>query len=171
MLKPVVLLLGFLIAAMPAAIDAQASGPSTVAQINAECDATWSAVSQTSPVNVLLQGRKWVILKDSQLQYIMGGTPHYAGVYKQNARYVYVHEVSFNGGKQRALGMCFRSDGTLERARQAKTVPDLSKETAQVAYYADDGTPIQMTPAFDKKDPTIALRISDLRYFSVLPPP
>jgi hypothetical protein len=167
------LFLGVLVCSMPATIAAQPSESSTVAQIDTECDAVLSAVSQTSPVSVILNGKKWQILTDAQLQYLTGSRiPHYAGVYKQDGRYRFVREVSVDKyGQQHALGLCFRSDGTLERARQAKTVPELSGATAQRAYYAADGTLIQKTPGFDDKDPTVAKNVTDLRYFSVLPPP
>lgn len=178
MSKCVALILGFLICAMPATITAQPSGTSAVAQIDTECDAVLSANSQTTPVMVILQGKKWVLINVADFQSPGGarnpgeGTPHYAEVYKQGARYVYAREVSFDqSSQQHALGLCFRSDGTLQRARQAQTVPGLSSETAERAYYAADGTLIQKTPGFNEKDPTIAKNVKDLRYFSVLPPP
>ena len=178
MSKFVALFLGFLTCAMPATITAQPSGASAVVQIDTECDAVLSAVSQTSPVSVILQGKKWVVLNDADLQSELGprnpgeGTPHYAGVYKQGGRYVYVREVSFDSSSQQhALGLCYRSDGTLERARQAQTIPALSSEKAERAYYAADGTLIQKTSGFNEKDPTIAKNFKDLRYFSVLPAP
>jgi len=178
MLKSAALFLGFLIFAIPATTTAQPSGASAVSQIDAECDATLSAISQTSPVSVILHGKKWVVLDAAELQSVMGsgnpgsGTPHYAEVYKQGARYVYSREVSFDSSSQQhALGLCFRSDGTLERARQAQNFQGLSSETAERGYYAADGTLIQKTPNFNDKDPTIAMNLKDLRYFSVLPPP
>ena len=173
MSKSVVLFLGLLIGTMPATVTAQSSGPSAVAQIDAECDAVLSAVSQASPVNVILHRKQWIVLTDAQLPSLTGSLiPHYAGVYKEGSRYRYVREVSIDkNGRQHALGLCYRSDGTLERARQAKTVPELSSEAAQRAYYAIDGTLIQKTPGFNEKDPTIAKNFKDLRYFSVLPPP
>lgn len=178
MSKFVAFFLVFLTSAVPSTIAAQPSGTSAVAQIDTECDAVLSAVSQTSPVSVILQGKKWVVLSDADLQNMAGprnpgqGTPHYAGVYKQGGRYVYVHEVSFDqSSQQHALGLCFRSDGTLERARQAQNIPGLSSATADRAYYAADGTLIQKTSGFNEKDPTIAMNVKDLRYFSVLPPP
>ena len=114
-----------------------------------------------------------IVLKSAELQFAAGrGVPHYAGVYQQRGHYVYVHEVSIDKyGQQHALGLCFRSDGTLERAAQGKTVPELSSATGQRAYYAADGTLIQKTPGFNEKDPTVAKNVKDLRYFSVLPPP
>lgn len=183
MSKYFALLLAFLTSAMPAAIAAQSSGASAIAQIDTACDATLSAVSQTSPVNVVLNGKKWVALNDAELQALLQsatgytrnpgqGTPHYAAVYRYGGRYAYVREVSFDSqSKQHALGLCYRSDGTLERARQAQNIPGLSSETAQRGYYAADGTLIQKTPGFNEKDPTIATNLKDLRYFSVLPPP
>jgi hypothetical protein len=173
MSKFVALFLGFLICAMPVTITAQPSGASAVAQIDTECDALLSATSQTLPVSLILQGKKWLVLSDAELQSVMSsGTPHYAAVYKQGGRYVYVREVSLDKyQRQHALGLCYRNDGTLERARQAQTIPGLSSGTAQRAYYAADGTLIQKTPGFNEKDPTIAKNLKDLRYFSVLPPP
>jgi hypothetical protein len=176
MSKTIAVFLGVLVCAMPATIAAQPSGASAVAQIDTECDAVLSATSQTSPVIVILHGKKWVVLNVADFQSPGEsrnpgqGTPHYAEVYKQGARYMYVREVSFDKySQQHALGLCYRSDGTLERARQAQTVPGLSSETAERAYYAADGTLIQKTPGFNEKDPTIAKNFKDLRYFSVLP--
>jgi hypothetical protein len=177
MSKSVALLLGILTCAMPVTTTAQPSGASAVAQIDTECDAILSATSQTTPVSVILHGKKWVILNLADVQMAGGpgnpgsGTPHYAEVFKQGAHYVYAREVSFdNASQQHALGQCYRSDGTLERARQAQNIPGLSSATAQRAYYAADGTLIQKTPDFNEKDPTIAKNLKDLRYYSVLPP-
>ena len=178
MSKSAALFFGFLICAMPLTITAQPSGTSAVAQIDTECDAVLSATSQTTPVVLILQGKKWVAINVADFQSAGGarnpgeGTPHYAEVYKQGANYVYAREVSFDSSSQQhAQGLCFRSDGTLERARQAQNVPGLSSATAERAYYAADGTLIQKTPGFNEKDPTIAKTVKDLRYFSVLPPP
>jgi hypothetical protein len=173
MLKALALFLGFVFCVAPVTITAQTPAPGPVAQIDTECDAVLSAVSQTSPVSVILNGKKWQVLTDSQLHYLTGSLiPHYAAVYKQGGRYVYAREVSVDKyGDQHALGMCFRNDGTLARARQAQTIPKLSSESAQRGYYAPDGTLIQKTPGFNEKDPTIAKNLTALRYFSVLPPP
>jgi hypothetical protein len=178
MSKFAALFLSFLMCVVPATITAQPTGTSTAAQIDTACDGVLSAVSQDMPVSVILRGKKWVILNEAELQSLVGsmnpgeGTPHYAEVYKQSARYVYAREVSIDkSGQQHALGLCFRSDGTLARARQAQNVPGLSSETAQRAYYAADGTLIQKTPGLNQNDPTIAKNVRDLRYFSVLPPP
>ena len=136
-----------------------------------------SAVSQTSPVTVVLQGKNWVVVNLANFENGGGslnpgqGTPHYAEVFKQGTSYVYAREVSFDKySQQHALGQCYRADGTLERARQAMNVPGLSSETAEKAYFAANGTLIQKTPGFNEKDPTIAKNFKDLRYFSVLPP-
>jgi hypothetical protein len=174
MSKSVAFSLGVLfICAMPATVAAQPSGPNAVAQIDAKCDSLLSGLSQTMPVSIILHGKNWIVLNESDLLHAVGsGTPHYAEVYKQGGRYVYVREVSFDKyDEQHALGLCYRNDGTLERARQAQTIPGLSSEKAQRAYYAADGTLIQKTPGFNDKDPTVAKNLKDLRYFSVLPPP
>lgn len=177
MSKSFALFLGFLICATPAIVAAQPSGTSPVAQIDTECDAVLTATSQTSPVSVILQGKKWVVLNLADVQAGGAGnpgslTPHYAEIYKQGARYAYVREVSFDkSSQQHALGLCYRSDGTLERARQAENMPKLSSETAERAYYAADGTLIQKTPGFNEKDPTVVKNFKDLQFFSVLPPP
>jgi hypothetical protein len=173
MSKFVAILLGFLICAAPVTITAQSSGANAVSQIDTECDAVMSAVSQTMPVSVMLRGKTWVVLTAAELQSAGGlGSPHYAEVFKQGARYVYARESSFDKySQQHSIGLCYRSDGTLERARQAQTIPELSSDKGQRAYYAADGTLIQKTPGFNEKDPTIAKNVKDLRYFSVLPPP
>jgi hypothetical protein len=94
-----------------------------------------------------------------------------ADVYKQGSNYAWVSAHSFDAsGKQRATQLCFRqSDGTLERARQATTVPDLAAAAAQQAYFASDGALIQKTTLFEENDPQLAKKIEALPFYSVLP--
>jgi hypothetical protein len=71
---------------------------------------------------------------------------------------------------QRATQLCFRqSDGTLERARQATTVPSLAAAGAEQAYYASNGKLIQKTTLFEQNDPMLAKKIAALPFFAVLP--
>jgi hypothetical protein len=78
---------------------------------------------------------------------------------------------SFNAvGDQRATQLCFRqSDGTLERVRQATTVPALDAASAQAAYFSSDGKLIQKMSLFEINDPAMAKNVTDLPFYSVLP--
>ena len=92
-------------------------------------------------------------------------------MYKQGASYAWVHAHSVDKhSKQHATQLCFRqSDGTLERVRQATTIPNLSEASAEQAYYSSDGKLIQKTRLFEENDPMIAKTIKSLPFYAVLP--
>ena len=92
-------------------------------------------------------------------------------IWKTDTGYAWVHAHSFDAqGNQRATQLCFRQkDGTLERARQASTVPDLDSASAKAAYYNSDGTVVFSVAAFDTNDPMVTKTIQSLPFYSQLP--
>lgn len=150
-----------------------AAAQDTVAQIDSECNAIQNAVMALHPVHVALVAGQWKVLSEGD--YAVAEQTHesitFADVYKQGNNYAWVHSHSFSAsGKQTATQLCFRqADGSLERARQASTVPDLAAAAAQAAYYTADGKVIQKTALFEVDDAAIAKRVKDLAFYQVLP--
>jgi hypothetical protein len=162
-----------LAAALTTTAKSQAGDASAIGQIDTECDAIQDAVMALHPIHVAYQSGTWAVLSDADFAVAekVGASIMLADVYKQGTNYAWVAVHSFDAsGKQRATQLCFRqSGGTLERARQATTVPDLSAAAAQQAYYATDGTLIQKTSLFEQNDPQLAKKIEALPFYSVLP--
>jgi hypothetical protein len=151
----------------------QSSDATAVKQIDTECNAIQDAVMALHPIHVVLRSGNWDILSDADLTVAerTKASITFADAYKQGSKYAWVHAHSFNSqGKQRATQLCFRqSDGTLERARQATTVPDLAAASAQQAYYSSDGKLIEKTALFELNDPLVAQKVESLPFYSVLP--
>jgi len=144
-----------------------------VKQIDSDCLAIENAVMALHPIHVALVAGQWKVLSDGD--YTIAQQTHksitFADVYKQGSGYAWVHSHSFAAtGKQTATQLCFRqADGSLERVRQATSVPDLDAAGAQVAYYTPGGKVIQKTTLFEVDDPAIAKRVKDLAFYQVLP--
>jgi len=156
------------------AVSAQQTGlEKAVGQIDAECNAIQDAVMALKPIHVAYQSGKWTVLSDADATVAMQTNAQLtlADVYKQGDSYAWVHAHSVNQqGTQRATQLCFRqSDGTLERVRQATTIPQLSAASAEQAYYSADGKVIQQTKLFEANDPMIAKTIKALPFYAVLP--
>jgi ligand-binding SRPBCC domain-containing protein len=151
----------------------QTTGAASVKQIDTECNAIQDAVMALHPVHVAYRSSSWAVLSDADYAAAeqTKASVTFADVYKQGAKYAWVHAHSFNEqGTQRATQLCFRqSDGTLERARQAATVPDLASAAAEQAYFSPDGKVIQSTKLFEMNDPMVAKTIEALPFYSVLP--
>ena len=144
-----------------------------VAQIDAECNAIQNAVIALTPIHVAYQSGKWAVMSDADATAMVQTNAQltFADVYKQGNNYAWVHAHSVNQqGAQRATQLCFRqSDGTLERVRQAATIPGLSAASAEQAYFSPDGKVIQQTKLFEINDPMIAKKIKELPFYAVLP--
>jgi hypothetical protein len=144
-----------------------------IAAIDTECNAIQNAVMALHPIHVAYRGGKWLVVSDAD--YVaaakIGASLTLADAYKQGSNYAWVQAHTFDSsGKQRATQLCFRqSDGTLERARQATTVPSLAAAGAEQAYYASNGKLIQKTTLFEQNDPMLAKKIAALPFFAVLP--
>lgn len=156
-----------------AAAPAQTGDATSIKQIDTDCSAIQDAVMALKPVHVAYQSGKWLVLSDADATAAMRTSDKlmFADVYKQGDSYAWIHAHSVNQqGTQRATQLCFRqSDGTLERARQATTIPELSAASAQQAYYSSDGSLIQKTKLFEENDPMIAKTIRSLPFYAVLP--
>ena len=152
---------------------AQSTHITDVHNIDTECNAIQNAIMALKPVHVALIKGTWQVLSDADLTVAeqMKKSITFADVWKQGNNYAWVHSHTFDAnGNQRATQLCFRqSDGTLERAKQATTVPSLRAAAAKTAYYAADGTILQQAIGFDINDPAIAKKVSDLPYYKVLP--
>jgi hypothetical protein len=162
-----------LVAALATTAKSQAGDASATGQIDSECDAIQDAVMALHPIHVAYQSGTWAVLSDADVAVAekVGASIMLADVYKQGTNYAWVAAHSFDAsGKQRATQLCFRqSDGTLERARQATTVPSLAAASAQQAYFASDGALLQKTTLFEVNDPQLAKKITALPFYSVLP--
>lgn len=156
-----------------AAGTASSNTTTAIKQINTECNAIQNAVMALNPIHVVFINSKWKVLDDQG--YMVAERTHKSitltDAWKQGKNYAWVHSHSIDAhGNQRATQLCFRqSDGTLERVRQATTVPALSAASAKQAYYASDGTIIQKTALFEVNDPAIAKKVKALPFYSVLP--
>ncbi len=144
-----------------------------IKQIDDECNAIQDAVMALKPIYVAYQSGNWVVVTDNDAAVAMqtNGKATFADVFKQGNNYAWVHAHSINSqGTQRATQLCFRqSDGTLQRVRQAETIPGLSQAAAEQAYYSSNGRLLQKTKLFEENDPMIAKTIKDLPFYAVLP--
>ena len=141
--------------------------------IDTDCMAIQNAIAALHPIHLTLVQGNWKVLSDAD--YAVAQQTR-AGIvlvdaWKAEKNYAWIHSHSFDAqGNQRATQLCFRqSDGTLERARQATTVPDLDGASAKVAYFAADGSVIFAASAFDRNDPALSKTIASLPFYSVLP--
>jgi hypothetical protein len=152
------------------------SGPSqkvAIQRIDANCSAIQNAIMALKPTHLAFVSSKWKVLSDAQ--YTVAEKTHASitlvDVWKQGSNYAWVHSHTFDSsGNQRATQLCFRQvDGSLQRVRQATTVPGLSEASAQMAWFNSGGGLIEKTAVFEMNDPAIAKKISALPYYSVLP--
>jgi hypothetical protein len=142
-------------------------------QIDADCSAIQNAVMALHPVHVLLQSSTWKVVSDADVA--VADRTHaavtIADVWMQKKQPAWIHAHSYDQqGNQRATQLCYRqNDGSLQRARQASTVPALNGASAEQAFYANDGTVIRATSAFVTDDPVVAKQVSALPFYKVLP--
>jgi hypothetical protein len=152
----------------------QASDPAVQQkQIDADCSAIQNAVMALHPVHVLLTSSTWKVVSDGDVA--VADRTHavatIADVWTQKKQLAWVHAHSYGQqGSQRATQLCFRQkDGTLQRARQAATVPGLDSASAEQAFFASDGTAIYASAAFEANDPIVAKQVTALPFYKVLP--
>ena len=169
-------LAAILLAAPPIAARSQAdagAGAAAVKQINTECGAIQDALTALHPISLVYAQSTWKVASDADVSVAerTHASVTIANVWKQGKDYAWVHAHTFDQqGDQRATQLCFRQkDGSLERVRQAATVPDLSGAAAEQAYYGSDGALIQKTGAFEVNDPMIAKKVADLPFYKTLP--
>lgn len=151
---------------------ANASPKTLIAQINVTCDTMVQQQKLIAPVHVVLKSSSWNVVTDPGMIAAdrTAANVVFADVWKQNGKYVWVHAHRFTqAGAQRATQLCFRTDGTLARVRQATAIPALDGAGASRAYYYTNGTLIQKSAAFEENDPALAKVVKSLPYYAVLP--
>jgi len=144
-----------------------------VTRIDTNCAVFKSAIKTQKPTDVIaLHSTDWRLASHSELVAAENGKSAYtlAEVWKQAGNYQWVHAMTVTaGGGRHATQLCFRNDGSLSRAKQARTMPSLDSAADRGAYYNTDGSLIEKTATFEVNDPAIAKRIKELPYFKILP--
>jgi hypothetical protein len=143
-----------------------------VARIDVTCDMMVQQQKLITPVHLVYASSTWNVVSDPTVVTAdrTSATAVFADVWKQNGKYVWVHAHRINQqGAQRATQLCFRTDGTLARVRQAITIPALDAAGATRAYYYTDGSVITKIAGFEEDDPAIAKAITALPYYKNLP--
>jgi hypothetical protein len=170
-------LLGLVATIALAPTPARSSGSSSVAAqvkaIDTDCSAIQDAVMALKPIQLIGSSSTWKVASDADVTVAerTKASVTIADVWKQGKNIAWVHSHSITqSGKQLATQLCFRQkDGTLERARQAATVPNLNEAGAERAYYASDGTLLQKSELFEANDPAVAKKITALPFYNQLP--
>jgi hypothetical protein len=144
-----------------------------VKAIDSDCLAIQYAITALHPIHVALVQNNWKVLSDADYTEAeqTRASMTLVNAWKAGQNYAWISSNTFDAnGKQHATQLCFRqSDGTLERARQAKTIPRLNRASAQAAYFASDGTLIYQVGVFDQSDPVVSKTVKSLPYYSILP--
>jgi hypothetical protein len=144
-----------------------------VARIDQNCGVFRSAIQTEKPADVAeIKTNIWKVVSDQDI--LAAEKTHsfttYAKVWKQAGNYVWVHAVTTgSAGGRHATQMCFRTNGTVMRVRQALSIPALDTASASVAYYRQDGSLIQKSKIFEENDPLIAKKVGELPFFKNLP--
>jgi hypothetical protein len=143
-----------------------------ISQIDVTCDTMVQQQQLIKPVHVVYDSSNWKVVSDGDLAVATrtNANAALADVWKQNGKYVWVHAHSMNqNGTQRATQLCFRTDGTLARVRQAQTVPALAAADATRAYYNTGGTMVAKFGVYEENDPALAKVVTALPYYKILP--
>jgi hypothetical protein len=144
-----------------------------VARIDQNCGVYHSATQTERPTDIIeVKTNVWKIVADKDIAAAEKSNSFttYAKVWKQAGNYVWIHEVTTGAkGGRHATQLCFRTDGTVQRIRQALTIPALDTASATAAYYRSDGSLIQKTSLFEENDPAIAKKIAALPFYKNLP--
>jgi hypothetical protein len=152
---------------------AQGASPEVLmAQIDVTCDTMVQQRKLITPVHVVYASSTWKVVSDPKVAAAdrTAATVVFADVWKQNGKYVWVHAHRVDQqGAQRASQLCFRTDGTLARVRQATTIPALDEAGATRAYYYTDGTIIAKIGGYEENDPAVAKLVTSLPYYKNLP--
>jgi hypothetical protein len=166
------LTLAGLVATRPAQSD-QPTVADQVKAIDTDCLAIQNAVMALKPIQLVSSSANWKIASDADVTIAeqTKGSVIIANIWKQGDNYAWVHSHRWDqNGNERATQLCFRqADGTLERARQAGTVPALNEASATAAYFAPDGTVLLQAKAFEANDPMLAKSIKALPFYKQLP--
>jgi hypothetical protein len=143
-----------------------------IPRIDANCAVFRSALVHTKPTEVAsLKASTWKVVSGSDA--VSAEHTHssisLAQAWKQAGNFNWIRWVTYDkNGNERATQLCFRADGTLARARQAGTMPDLDATVARQAYFNTDGSLIKADTAFVVNDPTLYKKVRALPFYSLL---
>jgi len=143
-----------------------------VTRIDVNCKVVHNAVQSEQPVRLALQHNRWSITTVSDVAVLekKHASVTLADAYKVDGKYSWVSTHTYTAaGNLRATQLCFRSDGTLARVRQATTVASLDGVAARQAYYNTDGSLIKHSALFEANDTAIVKSVSGLPYYHDLP--
>jgi len=144
-----------------------------VARIDANCAVFANAIKSQPATDVVRRGTTvWKLASDGDIAVAekTATVVSYAKVWKQSGNYVWAHVVTHDAkGDARASQLCFRTDGSLARVRQATTIASLNAASARQAYYNVDGSLIRKSAAFAVDDPSIYKAVRSLPFFKILP--
>jgi hypothetical protein len=152
----------------------QMVAPSILVQrIDANCAVFQQTLTSTTPTEVAsIKGNTWQVVDAAHRTSVehTHSSITYAQAWKQAGNLQWVRWATFSAsGAERATQLCFRSDGTLARARQAGTLPDLDKTVAaRQAYFNTDGSVIKRDSLFVVNDPTLYKRVRDLPFSALV---
>jgi hypothetical protein len=143
-----------------------------VSRINVNCGVVRNAVKAEQPIHEVLHSSRWKVSSDGQVA--LAERTHagvtIADIWKVDGKYSWVHTRTYTSrGNLRTTQLCFRSDGTLARVRQAATIAALDGAAARQAYYNVNGSIIQQSALFEASDPAIVKSVTGLPYFKDLP--
>jgi hypothetical protein len=136
------------------------------ADIDAACSTIYQAAAGMSPVHVAQQGGKWSVVSDAGFSAAQASnsTSVLADAYSPGS-YLWVQGRTASG----AFQLCYRADGSLQRAKQAATLPGLGAVEAAVGYFGPDGTLLDSAGGFDSGSAMVAKKVTDLPFYAVLP--
>jgi len=145
-----------------------------VKRIDANCAVFHQATLSQAPTEVAnINSTSWALVKtasDASKVENMHAAVTYAKVWKQAGNLVWAHWVTAaKSGATHAVQLCFRSDGTLARVRQAGTIPALEAAGSRVGYYNTDGSLIFRDAAYAIDDPMAVKKVKSLPFYSIVP--
>ena len=148
------------------ATSVRADAATADADIDAACSTIFQATGGLAPVHVAQQGGKWSVVGDAGFSAAQASTSTtaLADAYAPGS-YLWVQGRTASG----AFQLCYRSDGSLQRAKQAATLPGLGAVDAAVGYFGPDGTLLDSAGGFDAGAGMVAKKITDLPFYAVLP--
>jgi hypothetical protein len=144
-----------------------------VKRIDANCAVFQQTLTSTTPTEVAsVKGSTWRVIDAAHKSSVehTHSSITYAQAWKQAGNLQWVRWATFgSSGAERATQLCFRSDGTLARARQAGTLPSLDDAVAvRQAYFNTDGSVIKKDSLFVVNDPTLYKRVRDLPFATLV---
>lgn len=154
-------------------VQSQTNAATAIKAIDVDCGAIQDALPALTPMHFIGVASTWKVASDADVT--VAERTHrslvIADVWSQGKNFAWVRAHAYDQqGDQRATQLCFRQqDGSLERARQAATSPELNAAAAEQAYFASDGSLIQKTAGFEVNDPVLAKKVEALPFYKTTP--